>query len=207
MVQITGGTVSYQRRVKTGDFEWKEFTTSAAFTPDAKEDPADALKAASRIIVNHTHEMVGLLRAAPGTVKATPEGEAAKAAFAQKAEAPAEKPKRGAAKPPASKKAAAPTGQAISEGEPGEGDFDPLADDVKPAVELPDDDITDLLGEQEPVTDEELNKAAVAKAQQTKNGAAIRQLGAKFGGGPAPKTLRNIPQDKRHQFLDELKKL
>jgi hypothetical protein len=209
-MQITGGTVSYERRVKTGEFEWKQFTSILNFTSDKGEDPEAALHAASRIAVNHTHQMVGLLKAAPGEVKTTSAGgDAAKAAFADKAAgktpAPAA-PKKGAAKPPAAgKKAAAPTGQSISEGD-GEP-FDPLADDTPPAQTLPDDDITDLLGEAEPVTDAQLNQAAVAKATQTKNGGAIRQLGAKFGGGPAPKTLRDIPQEKRNAFLEELKKL
>ncbi len=56
----------------------------------------------------------------------------------------------------------------------------------------------------DPVTDAELGSATVAQNKRAQKPDAIRTLIAKYAG-PPPKQARDIPQDKRHAYLEELK--
>jgi hypothetical protein len=58
----------------------------------------------------------------------------------------------------------------------------------------------------EPVTDAELGSATVAKNKALQKPDAIRALIAEFAGKP-PKQARDIPQEKRHAYLEKLKTL
>jgi hypothetical protein len=58
----------------------------------------------------------------------------------------------------------------------------------------------------EPVTDAELGSATVAQNKKIQKPDAIRALIAEFAGAP-PKQARDIPQDKRHAYLEKLKTL
>jgi hypothetical protein len=58
----------------------------------------------------------------------------------------------------------------------------------------------------EPVTDAELGSATVARNKAIQKPDAIRALIAEFAGAP-PKQARDIPQDKRHAYLEKLKTL
>lgn len=73
-----------------------------------------------------------------------------------------------------------------------------------PAAMEDEDPLADLTGgKTEPVTDAELNAAVQAKNKAIKNPIAIREVVAKYNGGPG-KVLADIPQEKRHLFLKEL---
>ena len=69
---------------------------------------------------------------------------------------------------------------------------DPLADLTGPALA--------------PVSDAELNAAVQTKNKEIKDPVRIRSVVAEFNGGPG-KVLADIPQEKRHEFLDKLKVL
>ncbi len=56
----------------------------------------------------------------------------------------------------------------------------------------------------DPVTDAELGSATVAQNKKIQKPEAIRALIAKYAGAP-PKQARDIPQEKRHAYLEELK--
>lgn len=58
----------------------------------------------------------------------------------------------------------------------------------------------------DPVTDAELGSATVAQNKKIQKPEAIRALIAEFAG-PPPKQARDIPQEKRHAYLEKLKTL
>jgi hypothetical protein len=76
-------------------------------------------------------------------------------------------------------------------------------------AEAADDGLGDLLGEEpEPeITDLELNNIVQKVNSVVKDGPTIRKLAAKFVPEGKLPQLSNIPQDKRHAFVTELKAL
>lgn len=85
---------------------------------------------------------------------------------------------------------------------------DPLAD---LGAEASTDELDAILGSEDApapvVTDADLSKAITKKAGELKDGPRIRELANKFGGGPLPKQLRDIPAGKRWAFIQELNAL
>jgi hypothetical protein len=211
MGQIVSGTIKFGRTVKTGDYENKRGDVELTFSVAEGEDPAATLDAVSREAHDRLNKILGIrvagapapaatpitsvstvqipVASAPGRTKADIEKEVTAAAT----------PKKGPGRPP---KPPAPT----AAGPAPKPANDPLA--IEPVE--PVDPIEDLGGPaQTVITDKELSDAANRANTKTagKNVTAIRALNAKYGGGPVPKGLRDMPQGNRAAYLEELAKI
>lgn len=60
MAHITGGEVTYLRRVKTGDYEHKELAVKLSFSLDDNEDYESAFEGVMWAAVSRSHNMLGL---------------------------------------------------------------------------------------------------------------------------------------------------
>lgn len=198
-MQITGGKVVFSRSVQPAQYETKKAEVEIQFTLAEGEKLENQLDIAAKFAQDKALEMVGLQK--PAVTTAAPK--AAVPTKAQGETTPAEKTGKEAAAEKLNaadtKKAKAPpkTGAAISTGEERK---DP-----------DNNDISDLLGETpaevKTITDKDLSAACNAQNGKMKEGApSIRKLIEKFAG-PLPKQVRDIPQEKRQAFLDELKAL
>lgn len=230
-MQITSGSVSYLRVVKDDDFGIKrEAKVDLSFTVDGDEEVfVAALDAVKDTAVTKVHEMLRV-KAQPATKSETAAAGPATAGtplpatqapaagsapmtdkdkLAAEALAKASKkteevdvtaaPKK-TTKPKKAPAEAVGTGQAISTGE----------ERKDPAQE---DDLSALFGEDEKpaapareVTDKELNEAAQKANARLKDSKKIIALKEKYVG-PMPKSLRDIPKEKREEFLKELEAL
>lgn len=211
MSQITGGSVTYLRRVKTGDYEHKEAATTIQFSNGENEEDISAQ--ARAVAVDRTNEALGIKPAdAPVTQPSTP------------ATAPM-KPRatRGAAKPPTvqalpntageagGEVASSTTGGATSEADPfadsglQEQITAPASGGTEPAGSDNgfDDDL--LSPPAKEINDKELVEALQAHNRKVNNSPGIRALVGKYVA--VPKRAQDIPQDQRRQFLDELAKV
>ena len=189
MSHITGGMVSYERTVKTGDYENKKFRVELSFSVEDGEDYTLIFNHAALATVAKVHEMLGIRGAAKvvQAVGVTPQSATeAKELYAEKASQPTVK----RAAPPKPPVVAKPT----------------LAVDNTLA------DVVDDLGLEEVatvapiITDVELVERVKAHNQKINNAVAIKQVMQTFGIA-APKTLRDIPADKRAEFLAKVEKL
>lgn len=209
MAQVTSGVVEYSRVRKDDDYGIKrEAKVSLSFTVDEGEDHLTVLALLGANAVERVHGMIQIrvpegvvssgASVAPSAVApATPSGpkEAAAAALnaaETKPETPT-KPKR----PPKTQQPATPAADAILGAE--------TPAPATPAPAASDDGLGDLLGavEVKPVTDQELGAFITRRNAVLKKPEAIRALIAKYAG-PVPKQARDIPQEKRQDFLKEL---
>lgn len=200
-MQITGGKVTYLRSVQPAQYESKKCEVEISFTLGEGEVLGNQLDIAAKAAVDKVHEVVGL-KAAMGAPKvatapknptpppADPKADAAAnmTAREQKAHAQANK---GPKTPPS-------TGAAISTGGERKPSDDGLDFDLVPStVEAP---------ASAPITDKDLTAAVNKKhgelAKVLKDAAApkVRACIADFAGA-LPKQLRDIPADKRAEFL------
>lgn len=213
-MQITSGIVMYSRVVKDDDYGIKrEAKVELSFMVAEGEEPD--VDRAKDLAVAKVHEMLRVkpatksepaavpnsagspLPAHPGAAAVpAPANDKAKlaAAAAEKAtpkEAPAEKPEKAPAK---KKPVPAIEQRQISTGEERK---DP-------------NDMSELFGEEEEkpreITDKELNEEVQKKVAALKSSAQVLAL-KKTYVGEMPKTVRDIPQDKRAQFLKDMKAL
>lgn len=208
MSQITGGSVTYLRRVKTGDYEHKEAATTIQFSNGENEDDISAQ--ARAVAVDRTNEALGIKPAdAPVTQPLTP------AAVPQKPRAT-----RGAAKPPTVQAlpntegeaggaaASSTTGGATSEADPFASETTTEPNSTTSASTQSSDNGFDddlLAPPAKEINDKELVEALQAHNRKVNNSPGIRALIGKYVA--APKRAQDIPQDQRRQFLDELEKV
>jgi hypothetical protein len=199
MAQITGGKFHYLRVVKDDDFGIKrEFQAELTFSVGENESPDEIMGFVAQKVVDVTHEKLRIRSAAPtgaaaGEVQAKP-GSPPLAPLPAAAPAPVnDKEKLAAA--------------LVEKTTPKKGKKAP---DI--AAAAPADDLDDLLGggtpkpAAKPITDKELNDAVQAKNATLKNPPKIVALKEKYAGA-LPKSLRDIPQEKRAEFLTELAEL
>lgn len=189
MTQITGGTVSFRRVVQPAQYESKEASVNLSFVVDegsSQEVVHDMLEAVAQTARTKALEMVGLRPAgdsastsAPVAVKET--------------------------KPPRTRKAAAETRQ-ISENP--EDRQDPLAGagagtqkPPEPVQTVGDPDGLDLEPAKD-ITDKDLSDAVTAWVNKHKNPQKVKDLRSQYVAAGA--SLRDIPQDKRAEFLAKL---
>lgn len=215
---VTNGTVNFLRRIKTGDYEHKEASVTLNFSVPEDMGVAEAAGWVERIgqmAETKAHVMLGLVKsAAVETVRAVenvaaPTISEVKASIA-KAEAPAPaatEPPKHRGRPPGSKnkpkEETADTAASI-EDEPAPEASQKPGDE--PAVV----DEGDPFGigaepEPEPITDADLIGAVTKKNAEIKAPARIKEVIYKFV--TAPKTVRDMAQEVRQAFLDELAKL
>lgn len=222
---ITAGFIEYSEQVQPGTFGSPQAKAHFAFAiPDGEGYEATA-QLAAREAKNYVRTILGLKKAEPAAaapqpviLPATPTADTGSAPLNDKEKLAAELVARTTPKATTKKRAPAaaveaPTGQAISQGTAG--------DDPKPGSEEtgdPTDDgnLDELFGDEskpaEPVkpvkiiTDKELVEAVQKRNGIIKKPKEITALKEKYSG-PMPKQLRDIPADKREDFLKELEAL
>lgn len=207
MSQITSGRTMYSRVVKDDDYGIKrEMLCELSFAVGENENPDEIIAHVAQKCVEIVHEKLRLRSAAPAapsvpaatqTTDGAPSlkspGAAAGATAPSKEDAAAklnaaEATKKATRAPKVEKPAEAPAKEA-------------------------DDDLNDLLGLNEKpaeparkISDLEMTQAIQKKNAAIKNPKAITALKEKFVG-PQPAQLRDLPAEKREQFLTELEAL
>lgn len=228
-MQITGGKVIFARSVQPAQYETKKAEVEITFVLAEGENLGATLDTAASLAQNKALEMVGLQKSEATQARLTSLA-ASDAAAAMLPRTPATKEAAAAAmnaKEPAPPKPAKPPKVPKAEAKP-----DPAAldDDTAHAAKIaentvkngearaisdtPDDrkepeDLTDMLGGAEPmkeITDEDLTGAIMQHNAKIKNPTAIRQLIIKFVG-KTPCQARDLPKERRAEFLEDLKKL
>ncbi len=196
MLNITGGKVSYGRTVKTGDFENKRVDVELHFSVGEDEDSHEALMAlAGQLAWKQCHEMLAMTKL-PATIEgqAQPALVASPAAQAVEARKPGRPPKVALVAP------AAPVPAPVAHKAP---ELSLPSEPVKIAPSH-DDDLLGLGGETAPITDADLTKAIQDRQAVVKNGTAIRTLIASFIPKGQINSFKNIPADKRSEFVEAL---
>lgn len=210
MAQITGGSVTFGRTVQPAQYESKKSEVTITFAVAEDDKPEDALAILGRVkeLAQTTAlEMVGLKPKAAEPVAAAPK-EADKSApdpLANVVDEDRPGARRGR-KPKLAEDplaAAEKTAEADNEAAEATAHKEAMA---KANANVADAD-ADLLGggPPQPVSDKELMDAVTKKMDQIKNGPAIKAVREKFVA--SPHGIRDIPQDKRREFLEELSKL
>ncbi len=203
-IYITAGFIEYSEQLQPGTFGSPQAKARFDFAiPDGESYEATS-QLAAREAKNYVRAILGLKKAeAPAQPAPTTENrlEAAAApapqndkeklaqALVEKTTPPA--PKKGKKAPALTVEPA--TGQAISAGDPGDD----------PKAPSDDDEIFGKTTEIVVVTDKELVDAAQAKNKALGDPEKILALRAKYAG-PPPKQMRDIPKEKRAEFLKEL---
>lgn len=203
MTVVTGGVVRYERSVKVADYENKKLGVELSFNNDDGADIAAGLDQVGNQAVEFVHAKLGIpagtpaQRRANAANKASAAGAITEVAASDTQKAASAAARKTPAKPPAAKvddtvdMGDSATGQSISSG----------GERVDP---------NDLSFLDEPAVAEITDKAVVDKIGQVNgkinNPIAIKKLVGEFAGQP-PKTYRDIPQDKRAEFLKKLEAL
>lgn len=221
-MQIMGGKVTYARTVQPAQYESKKAEVEISFTLSDGEEMGDSLDRAGNWAMQKCHEMVGITKTVPVTATAEKLAEKVEAiAEGVKAAAETQKETKGKGKTQAEKdaakaeaaakmngkKAAAPLPdpedlpneptQAISSGDervgPEDNDTSFLDEPSTPAREIKDTELYEAAGKK--------NKELMPKHAGA-SPAMIKALVQKFV--PLPKQLKDIPQDQRTRFLEQL---
>lgn len=205
MAQITGGKFHYLRVVKDDDFGIKrEFAAELTFGVGENESPDEIIGFVAQKVVDIAHEKLRIRTgSAAAEVQARPGSPS-----------PASPPP--AADPVSPKvndkeKLAAAAGLTVAAPAPVKPKKAPkIAPVAEAAVE--DDDLSELFGETEPakparvVTDKEVIDAVNKKNSVLKDPPKLVALKEKYVG-KLPKQLRDIPAERREEFLKELEEL
>jgi hypothetical protein len=217
------------RRVKTGDYEHAEMKAEINFSVPEGEDGQPVFDRATSMAVSKVLEVLGLKKPEPAKVapQHTPNQLASQTTLeAAYQPLPAAPERRKPGRPPGSRVKAEdrtgdPTGGAASASLTGEDTTAAEPDsflaemgggvpEVKTEVIIPQEDPADFMqadfsAPPQTYSDTDLNKECGEKAKELKDTAAIRALIAVY---VAPgKALRDIPQEKRGEFLAKLKGL
>jgi hypothetical protein len=232
MVQITNGTIGYSRVKKDEDFGInRKGEASLSWSVEDGESPSQVklhIEQIEQTVFDIAHRLLTkqFTAARAAEQKAGPEAGVKSGAVPPPAPAtptgPAptnDKEKLAAeagvgtdAREALEKKTAAQFGQnAKPPRAPKKSKEAPAPETPAPAAVIEDDDPLGLgivvpEPAAEPVTDAELGSATVARNKAIQKPDAIRALIAEFAGAP-PKQARDIPQDKRHAYLEKLKTL
>lgn len=220
-MQITGGKVSFSRSVQPAQYESKKAEVEITFTLAEGEALGTTLDLAAATAQNKALEMVGLQKPPAAVVAVAPPGAGqigTKEAAAQAMNAAEPKKTSRPPKTPAAEKSVVvkPDPAALDDDV---GHAAKIAEntvvngDPKPQISInpedrkdPADDLGDMLGAVKEITDEDLTNAIMQHNAKIKNPTAIRQLIIKFVG-KTPCQARDLPKDKRAEFLVDLKKL
>lgn len=203
MAQITGGSVVFSRTVKPADYEGKKAEVTITFVMAENETRAQAqamLDGAAAMAQTKALELVGLKPAKPAAAEpAEPENPA----FKNVVDADRPGAKRGPGRPPKAQQAPA----AEPQEDPLAGAEAESANEAAEAAQHADADADLLTGAAtpQPISDKEILDAVTKKMAEINNGPAIKAVREKFV--QTPKGVRDIPQEKRKEFLEELAKL
>ena len=206
MAQITHGTITYGRTVKTGDYENKRAEASFSFTVADGEDHEEVADRASNLAYYHTHRLLGLQSSAEAPSDATaPEvtdrsTAAKRGPRSAKAPTPPPAPAPAPKTDPAAVTEAAPVVPGIAEPAAVSEPSAPAKPATDPATVAPPDDL--MTAAPSVITDKDLAEAVTRTNAKIKNAMAIRQLIGKYV--TPPQAVHDIPQDKRQAFLTQL---
>lgn len=190
MTQITGGKVSYGRTAKVAEYESKRADVELVFAVGDGESHEEILDKVLILAQCKVLTLLGLPAEQLPTRTVVTE-------VVPAISAPAEPKATRRGRPPK----AVEDAPAISTGEERVNHEEVKAD--PPIVPGIDDFETDGPAK---ITDADLSNALNRKNNEIKNGPKIRELVARFAG-PQPKSARDIPQERRAEFLIELKAL
>lgn len=206
-MKITGGQITYGRKVNLGDYNSKKAEATIGFLLDDGEDIETGASVAALFATNKVNELLGFKPVTP----AAPTG--VKEAVAAKLNATDEDKKTRAGKkaPPKTPPASPP---------PPATDAAAIVDDETPAISTGDErvdpnnpaDAASVVDEDwgtaeavTPISDKDLTDACAKKNSTLQDAPLIRTLIGKFVS--PPKTLVDIPQESRQKFLNDLAKL
>ena len=179
MTQITGGSTRFMRRVQVAQYEPKEAEVTLTFAVSEGQDHSGIVMQAGQQAVGYVEQML------KGTFT-TPESAPVEHKPATKKTDKKPEPVKEAVTDPTAIVEDAVTAETISEQV---ADKDPAAvEEVTKAREVP---------------DKELADACAAASKKTENTDGIRAVIAKYIAPPG--RVSGIPQDKRLQFLEDLK--
>ena len=191
-MQITSGEITYSRTVNLGDYNSKKVEVKLAFSVADGEDASAAAEHAGVMAWEKCGDLL--------TMSAKPQrletGTVATAIPSVEPSAPAGH-RRGPGKPPKLEKA--PEAPKI------EAKPEPIAEAPKAAEAPVDDFMADAGPVDEPVSDAELQSAAVKRNSELSGtgGPAIKKLMVECGVKPGA-TLATMPQEKRAAFIAKL---
>lgn len=176
--KVTGGTITIEQTKQIADYQPRKVIVSLNFAVEEGRDAEPTVEHVADLVNRKVAELLG--KEAPAKASAAPSADR---------EAKVTKP------PKATKAAKA-------------GELDDLPEEPKKPAEAPkDENLDDLLGGElaaPPVTDADLLSKITAHNAKSKNVIAIRTLIGKYNGGVAGKQAKDIPADKRHDFIKEL---
>jgi len=226
---ITGGSVHFLKRIKTGDYEHAEAVAIINFAVDEKTEHTSVVNLARSTALSTVYTALGLKAPAGGDAvivqTSTAAGDGAKEAVAarrgRRATTPPPNPEPAAGEefdPLKAGEAGADAGSSsqaeVQAGSADAGEFDPLSgsNGGSAGSELKSDDTSIVTAEDdifsaeaEAVSDETLMSNITAKNAETKNTQAIRKLIGKYTPQDGkPHTAKEVPADKRQAFLIEL---
>jgi len=186
MAHITGGEVTFERRLKTGDYEHKHAAVKMSFSVDESEDVEAILNRTSLLALTKAHEMLGLkvTPALTATAKSQTKTTAAKGAAGVAAVKAVEKTQVDAS--------------VVEEPKTQISTGDARVDPAQVPDELDDTSVD--------ITDAMLTDAAKTTNKRINNPVVIKAVRDRYTG-KTPSILSEIPKPKRQAFLDELAKL
>lgn len=207
--KLTGGTVSFEETKQIQQYEPRKVSITLHFSAEEGRDAEAMLDHASQLVVAKVAQLLsGKLTptVASRTVDTSGAKEAAAAKLNAAEELPTETPKT--VKPP--RKITAKDVVKGREADPLEGEVLPPETTKPAAAPAAEENLDDLLGDTpkaEPITDAVLTSKIGAHNAKVKNSPAIRKLVGDFNGNVAGKQARDIPQEKRADFIVQLEKI
>jgi len=210
MAQITGGSVTFGRTIQPAQYESKkaEVTVTFAVAEGETRQMAQAmLNGAAEMAQTKALELVGLKPAAKAQADLTSAQDAKpepNKALDKIVDEDRPGSKRGPGRPPKAPEKPAETAPAEDPLAAAEAES---ANEASEAAQHVDADADLLAGAvaPQPISDKEILDAVTKKMAEINNGPAIKAVREKFV--QTPKGVRDIPQEKRSEFLIELAKL
>jgi hypothetical protein len=194
---ITNGTLKYGQTVKTGDYENKRADVELSFTCAEGEDINEKMEHVKSVARHHLHSLLSLADTTAKPAVEKPAGKKAVKLPKEEKPAPAEEDDPLADRAPLPTNAPKPSKVKEEKVATAEDD-DPLG-------------IDDLIDEEaqpaKEVTDKELTDATQKCQAANKNAPAIRKILAELGIKTPPGRIIDLPQEKRHSYLDKLKEV
>lgn len=207
---ITGGQVTYGRKVKPADYEGKDAIVMLSFNVEDGQDAQAVLDGVSHMAMTKALSMVGLQPR--GTAEPTPPAGGKEAAAEKLNAADKDKTTTTRKRPPAAEKdqdkTPAKDPAAIDDGEPAR-QVSTTPEDRKDPSEIVDENIfgaePETPAKVETLTDAQLTDAISTHNGKVKNAQEIRKLIGQYV--KAPGQARDIPADKRAEFVAKLKEI
>jgi len=204
-VAMTGGSVTFERKIKPADYESKGAIVQLSFNIADGQDTQAVLDEVSKMAMGQALKMVGV-QEQPGKTKADLEKEALDRAGQGNPPAASSKSPR---KPPSSKKTEekadpAKDPAAVDDAPAGERQVSANPEDRKDPAAV-DDALFSAADAPKEITDAELMQEITAHNAKVKNAPEIRKLIGEYVKPPGQ--ARDIPQNQREAFVKKLKEI